>query len=418
MMIINMNDSHICSLKQIKEFLQLDQSFAFTIVGKKDKYRWLENVLTKFSYHSLKKKKERTTVRRYIRKVTGLSRSQLTRLINRHKKVGKLIPNYYQLGRKKFPTRYWPKDIALLIETDVHHKCLSGPATKEILLREFKVFHKKEYENISEISVSHIYNIRNHNRQYNSSEARFFKHTQSVQINIGIRRKPQPNGSPGYLRVDSVHQGDLNQEKGVYHINVVDEVTQYEMIATVEQISEKYLRPVVKELLELFPFVIFEFHADNGSEYINYVTAELLNKLHIELSKSRSRHSNDNALVESKNGSIIRKFFGRNYIPKNYARMINQFDRKYLNIYLNYHRPCGFAEETVDRRGKIRKKYSHWQTPYEKLKSLPNAEQYLKPNFSFDQLDKIAYAESDNEFAQEMMNAKEKLFKQIKRNLC
>ena len=413
-----MSDSHICSLNQIKEFLKLDKSFDFEISNKSKKYFWVENVLTKFRYHSFKKKKERTIVRQYIRKVAGLSNSQLDRLIKRHKQVGKLIPNYHSLKRKKFKIKYWSKDIAQLIETDVNHKCLSGQAAKEILKREFKVFHKKQYENISKISVSHIYNIRNNNRQYNSSDARFFKKTQAVQVNIGIRRKPQSNGKPGYLRVDSVHQGDLNKEKGVYHINIVDEITQYEMIATVEQITEKYLQPVVKELLKLFPFQIYEFHSDNGSEFINYVTVKLLNKLHIELTKSRSRHSNDNALVESKNGSVIRKLYGRNHIPKKYAQLINQFNRKYVNTYLNYHRPCGFAENYVDKKGKIKKKYTHWATPYEKLKSLKNAKQYLKKNFSFDQLDKIAYDKSDNDFAKEMMVAKENLFRKIKRNYC
>lgn len=414
-MTINMNDSHVCSLKQIKEFLKLDKDFDFQISSKRKKYKWIEKTLTKFSYHCLKKKRERIIVRRYIKKVTGISKAQLSRLIAKHDKVGKLNPNYSSFKKRKFKIKYWAKDIALLIETDVAHKCLNGKATKEILVREFKVFNRKEYKNISEISVSHIYNIRKNNRQYNSSDARFFKHTQSVQTNIGTRRKPDPQGKPGYLRVDTVHQGDLNKEKGVFHVNIVDEVTQYEMIGTVPQICEKYLRPVVKELLELFPFVIFEFHADNGSEFINYKTAALLNKLHIELTKSRSRHSNDNALVESKNGSIVRKYYGRNFIDKKYAKIIHQFNKKYLNDYLIYHRPCLFAENQIDKRGKIRKKYTHCMTPYEKFKSLKSAKEYLRKSFSFDELDKIAYAESDNQSAQKMMQAKDELFKKIRR---
>ena len=142
------------------------------------------------------------------------------------------------------------------------------------------------------------------------------------------------------------------------------------MIATVEKITERYLKPVIKELLKLFPFTIYEFHSDNGSEFINHITAELLNKMHIQLSKSRSRHSNDNALVESKNGSVIRKLYGRNYINIKKAKKIDKFNRKYVNVYLNYHRPCGFAEDKIDKKGKLRKKYNQWMTPYEKFKSL------------------------------------------------
>ena len=357
-------------------------------------------------------KKDKHIVLGYLNFFTGYSKSHLKRLMQKAIK-GKLIYNPSR-KRNKFAKKYFPTDIALLIKTDVLHNCLSGEATKKILSREYEKFGKSNYVTISKISVSHIYNIRNKNNQYNSSEAKHLSRTQATQVNIGIRKKPEPNGKPGYLRVDTVHQGDYLGNKGVYHINIVDEITQYELIATVPNITQKYLEPVIKELLALFPFPVYEFHADNGSEYINKIVAKLLNKIHVELTKSRSRHSNDNALVESKNGSIIRKFYGRNYINKKWAEKINKFNKKYFNNYLNYHRPCGFAENQIDNKGKIRKKYNQWMTPYEKLKSLENAEKYLKPEFSFTELDKIAYVKSDNEFAEEMLKEKRKLFKLIR----
>jgi len=412
---ITMKDSCINSIEQIKFFLKLDQKFQFNIASKKQKYKWIAEALTKFRYHGLRKKKERGIVRKYIQRVARISSAQLTRLIKKHKKCGLLVPNYAALKRNGFKTIYSPTDIALLIKTDVAHKRLSGQATKVILKREYKIFHKEEYKNIAKISVSRIYDIRKNNRQYNSSKARLFKRTQAVQVSIGVRRKPEPQGCPGFVRVDTVHQGDHNKEKGVYHLNIVDEVTQWEMIATVEAISEHFLTPVIEMLLKLFPFRIFEFHADNGSEFINKVVAKLLAKLYVKLTKSRARHSNDNALVESKNGSIIRKLYGRNFIHRGYAPAINAFNKQYVNIYLNYHRPCGFATEYTDKRGKIKKKYKNenWMTPYDKLKSLPNAVQYLKAGFTFEELDKIAYAMSDNEFAEEMMKAKAELFKKL-----
>lgn len=183
------------------------------------------------------------------------------------------------------------------------------------------------------------------------------------------------------------------------------------MIGTVEKITERFLKPVIEDLLSLFPFTIYEFHADNGSEFINKVVVKLLNKIHIELTKSRSRHSNDNALVESKNGSILRKLYGRNYIDAKFAKEINEFNKKYFNIYLNYHRPCGFVENKIDAKGKIRKKYNKWMTPYERFKALDNGEKYLKENFNFQNLGKVAKEKSDNEFAKEMKKAKTKLFK-------
>ena len=401
----------IGSISQIDKFLKDNEEMELEIISVREKYEFIRNVLVKIRYRSLSKK-DKSLVSRYLRFFTRYSKGHLKKLIRKWKR-GLLFYNPSR-NRNKFSFKYEPADIALLIKTDIAHNCLSGPATKRILRREFEIFSKIEYENISKISIAHIYNLRNNNLQYGSSQAKFFKRTQATQVNIGIRRKPEPDGKPGYLRVDTVHQGDLNGKKGVYHINLVDEITQFEMIATIPQICELYLKPVVEEILKLFPFAIYEFHSDNGSEYINHGVVEMLNKLHIELSKSRSRHSNDNALVESKNGSIIRKFYGRNFINQKYAGLINDFNKEYLNIYLNYHRPCGFAEDIIDSRGKVKKKYNNWIIPYEKLKSLKNAKQYLKPEFSFDELDKIAYAKSDNDFAEEMMKEKNKLFKKIK----
>ncbi len=134
-----------------------------------------------------------------------------------------------------------------------------------------------------------------------------------------------------------MHQGDLDKQKGVYHINAVDEVTQFEVVGSVEKISEQYLIPLLEKILETFPFVVLGFHADNGSEYINKKVATLLEKLLIEFTKSRSRQTNDNALVESKNGAIVRKQFGYSHIRQHWAPLINDFNEQYLNPYINYH---------------------------------------------------------------------------------
>ena len=211
-----------------------------------------------------------------------------------------------------------------------------------------------------------------------------------------------------------MHQGDLEKEKGVYHINMTDEVTQWEIIGTVEKISEQYLLPLLEDLLNQYPFRIINFHSDNGSEYINKTIARLLNKLMIEQTKSRSRHTNDNALAESKNGSVVRKHMGYVHIPKVQAKGINTFCKEYLNVYLNYHHPCGFATLKVDKRGKEKKKYDVYMTPYQRFKSLVDCEQYLKPGITLEMLDLIAYNKSDNEFARSMKKAKEELFKNFK----
>jgi len=108
---------------------------------------------------------------------------------------------------------------------------------------------------------------------------------------------------------------------------MVDEVTQFEFVFCVPSISEKYMRKVLALMHQICPYRVFNFHSDNGSEYINYVVADLLNKANVSQTKSRARKSNDNALVESKNGSVIRKHFGYNHIPatEENANLVNQF---------------------------------------------------------------------------------------------
>jgi hypothetical protein len=328
---IIMNDENIVSIAQLKVFLkEVGQSVSFSInnngnKNKQEMYDWVGTVTSKFRYFSLSKR-ERGIVLDYIVKITKRSRVQIKRLIKRKKEFGKI--RLMESRKNKFPVIYSPSDIARLIETDNAHGRLSGPATKRILEREYIIYGKVNYERISHISIPHIYNIRNKNRQYQSSIL-FISKTQAVKRNIGERRKPQPNGIPGYLRIDSVHQGDRDKEKGVYYINMVDEVTQWEIIGCVEGISEYFLEPLLEELLNRFPFLIINFHSDNGSEYINYSVAKILNSLKIKHTKSRSRRTNDNALVEGKNGAIIRKHMGYNYIPKEYAKNINLFLKKY-----------------------------------------------------------------------------------------
>ena len=401
---ITMDDSPITTVNQIEELIKVGSEIKYQIISKKERYAWLDNAIIKFRYFSLRKK-DKNTVKKYLLRLTGFSDSQITLLIGRKKKFGKIFLS--QNSRNKFPTLYTTEDIGLLIKTDLAHERLSGSATKRIFEREYNNFAKKEFERLSQISISHIYNLRG-KRQYLSSTL-FWQYTKSTPVSIGERRKPRPEGKPGFVRIDTVHQGDLDKIKGLYHINLVDEVTQWEMVASVERISEYFLVPVLEEILRSCPFKIINFHSDNGSEFINKIVAKLLNKLLIHQTKSRPRHSNDNGLVEGKNGSVIRKCWGRNFISKDCAKVINDFNRNYFNLYLCYHRPCGFATEHIDNKGKIKKKYDLYMTPYEKLKSLPNAEQFLKSGITFAILDKIANEKSDNEFAALMQKAKVEL---------
>jgi len=405
-----MNDSHIETIEHVRQFLGGVAVMEITISSKTEGYRWIQGTLVRFQYLSLGKT-DRGLIRRYLQQISGYSRAQIARLIKQYRKTGRIQRR--QRTAKGFTSKYTPEDIRLLARLDELHGTLSGPATKKLCERAWQVFKQAEYQRLASISVSHLYNLRQ-STPY-ARQRGTIKKTHPVQSHIGERRKPRPEGRPGYIRVDTVHQGDWDGIKGVYHVNAVDEITQFEGVASVERISERYLIPVLASLIDSFPFSIKGFHADNGSEYINKRVAGLLNKWLIELTKSRSRRTNDNALVESKNGSIVRKHLGYHHIPQKWAPLINEFNQKYLNPYINYHRPCFFPIVKIDAKGKQKKTYPYkaMMTPYEKLKSLPDAKQYLKPGFTFQQLDDIALAISDNEAAHQLNEARKQLFKTI-----
>ena len=291
-----MNDKNLQTIEQVSQFLGGSEALEFKVLSVGEKYKWIEEVLIRFSYHRLKRAKK-GEIRRYIERITGYSRSQVSRLITEHKRRGRLKRMPYR--RHRFPRKYTPVDVMLLAKTDELHGWLSGPATKKIMGREYEVYGHTEYENISRISVAHLYNLRRSNA-YRGTTRQFTK-TKPVVSRVGERAQPEADGRSGYIRIDTVHQGDMNGQKGVYHINAVDEVTQWEIVASVERISEAYLVPVLETMLQQFPFVIRGFHSANGSEFVNHTVARLLNKLLIRFTKSRPRHTNDNGLVETKN---------------------------------------------------------------------------------------------------------------------
>ncbi len=404
-----MQNAESLSQDQIQEFLRSSEPIEFTSGGRDERYQWVERVLAAQKYRVLRKR-ERGLVRAYLRKVSGLSEAQTTRLIRAFLDHGAVRAQPYQ--RHTFAAKYTAEDIALLAEVDRAHGRLSGPATRRILQRAYEQFREQQYERLAKISVAHLYNLRASARYRN--QAAVFEPTQSTAAAIGQRRKPDPQGRPGYVRVDTVHQGDSAGAKGVYHINSVDAVTQWQVVGCAEKISEAYLVPVLEAVLAQFPFPIRGFHADNGSEYINHRVAEMLRKLHAEFTKSRACRSQDNALVEGKNGAVIRKLIGYGHIAGPHAAKLQEFYVQHLNPYLNFHRPCGFATVSLDERGKRKRKYKteDYRTPFEKLQSLPEAERLLKPGLSLPELEKRALAISDTECARRMSAAKIKLLRQ------
>ena len=399
-----MDDTEATSLEQIRAFLAGSREVRFAGQRREEVYSWFEKTLVRFEYASLAKP-GKGLVRRYLSRMTGLSRAQVTRLIAIQRRTGRVQAAAYQ--RTKFATRYTAADVALLAYVDKAHGNLNGPATRHILEREYSNYQQAAYVRLSSISVAHLYRVRNSSayRKRNTS----YQPTRPTTIAIGERRKPQPSGEPGFLRIDTVHQGDQEGRKGLYHINAVDEVTQWEIVAATPQISELWLIPALETILQQFPFVVRGFHSDNGSEFINYRVAGLLEKLLIEQTKSRAYHCGDNGLVESKNGAVVRKHIGFGYIDAKHAEAVDQFHREHLNPYVNFHRPSAVPKILTAANGKRRRVYLRWATPFELFRELPGCENYLRPHVTLAELDHFSQSQTDTEAALAMQRAKRKL---------
>jgi transposase InsO family protein len=400
-----MEDGEEQSLEQIRDWVEASAEVRFRSQDRRELYAWVNRTLRQQDY-GLLKRGGKGLVRRYIAKMTGLSRAQAARLIRCYQGGGEVKARAYQ--RHRFANRYTRTDVELLAVVDEAHETLSGPATQKILQRAWHEYHEAPYERLARLSVAQLYRLRKSGTYRNRRVA--YQPTRPTQVAIGERRKPDPQGRPGYLRVDTVHQGDLEGVKGLYHINAVDEVTQWQVVGATAQISEAWLIPVLAAILAQFPFQIRAFHSDNGSEFINHTVAEMLNKLLVEQTKSRPRHSNDNGLAETKNGWVIRKHIGYGHIASVHAEAFDEFYRQHFNRYLNFHRPCGVPEVTVTAKGKQKRVYRWYATPWEILRQLPALAGFLRAEVTVDQLQRIAGAKSDTQAALEMREAKRKLF--------
>ena len=404
----------IRTLDDIRAFLDGSEAADITPRDRKAAYAFVERALVRFKYHFGLSRAGKGLVREFLAKVTGYSDAQLSRLIAQQRRTGRIRDHRLRPPARPFATVCTTADAVLLAEVDEAFGQLSGPATKRIPWRQYHVFGDERFERLAGISNGHIYNLRGR-RAYRSARTTF-RATRGAPSSIGQRRRPRPEGRPGFVRVDTVHSGDLGGEKGVYVINMVDEVTQFQQLAVVPRITEHFMVPVLVALVGALPFRVLGFHAGNGPEYVNHRVAAMLNKLHIEeFAKSRPRRSNDNALVESKNGNVVRRWLGHSHIPERLAPQANAFLRDFLSPFLNHHRACLFAIEVEGANGRRRRKYPQElvMTPYEKLRLLPGADGFLKPGITFEQLDAVAHAATDLEAAQEVQRARKALFRLV-----
>src|SRR5208282_3377317 len=194
---ISVHEAETLSLQQIEQFLWAATEVRFEARQREAVYGWVERLLGQQEY-ARQGRRARGLLRRYIGKMTGLSRAQLTRLVGRYLATGRV--RLKARCRHRFPTRYTRADIELLAQVDEAHESLSGPATRRILEREFHQYGKPEFQRLAGISNGHLYNLRR--TPGYRQRLRNYQKTRPSPVAIGERRRPDPAGRPGYLRVE------------------------------------------------------------------------------------------------------------------------------------------------------------------------------------------------------------------------
>lgn len=203
-----MKDDSINNVTQLKEIVKLN-NIKFKSENREETYSWIDKNLRKLHYFK-ENRKHKGIIKKYLMNMTGYSESNIDKLISRRKEQGEI--KMLERTQHKFPKKYIREDIVLLAEVVNAYRGQNGCTIKKICKEMFEIYKDNKFERLSKISVSHLYNLKK-TFVYQKHDLTFTK-TNPVSVNIRERLKPDPKDIPGYLRVDSVHQGDLNKEKG------------------------------------------------------------------------------------------------------------------------------------------------------------------------------------------------------------
>ena len=130
-MIVTLQTEGVRTLEQVRAFVEGSEPVDFAGAGREGIYALVRRTLVRLDYHRLGKP-DKGLVRRYLAKVTGLSRAQLTRLIGRHRRTGRIEARRGGPPAKSFERRYTRLDIRLLARLDTELGQMSGPGAQAL----------------------------------------------------------------------------------------------------------------------------------------------------------------------------------------------------------------------------------------------------------------------------------------------
>ena len=215
-MILKLDLERLQTPEEVREFMAGNTLVDFQLTSRSDAYDGVRRLLVRLHYLNLSRP-DKGLVRHFAAKITGLSRAQITRLIRQYRQTGKIKDRRCGPGVNRsggvtpLPTsacsRSWTRPLGW--------PC--SARARRFMQRQYEVFEDRRFERLAGLSHGHLYRLRKSDTYLRRCNP--ITKTQPVAVAIGERRKPHPGGQPGFLRVDSVHQGDLNGAKGLYQID-------------------------------------------------------------------------------------------------------------------------------------------------------------------------------------------------------
>ena len=239
---MKLDTQRLQTLDQVREFLAGSRPLDLQPETRAEAYAFVAETLQRFDY-SRRGKADKGLIRRFLNKVTGLSRAQVTRLLHQHRTTGAIADR--RRPRHPFPRRYTKADIGLLAEVDALHGTLSGPATRKLCVRALQLFGDRRFERLAAISNGHLYNLR-HSTSYQRRRGTMPAPTRPCTSPSASGAGPSPSDNPlpagRFVHPSTASRASPPQPR------------RRSSSSAGERIDTPCLAPVLEALLRAFPF--------------------------------------------------------------------------------------------------------------------------------------------------------------------
>ena len=175
--------------------------------------------------------------------------------------------------------------------------------------------------------------------------------------------------APGFTEVDLVsHSGNSAEGEFAHTLNLTDIHTGWTESRALLGKSEIAVQEALDEIQRELPFRLLGVDSDNGSEFINWHLKRWCDEKQIQLTRGRPYKKDDNAHIEQKNWTHVRKLLGWDrYDSRAAVEAINAVYRQELRLWMNLYLPSVKLVKKVRVGSKLRRVYSPAQTPFERV---------------------------------------------------